>query len=62
VEHSVWKGHGIVLAEVPEKRRLSPMVEVVSDDRSRPDTLIAAVYRIDAIGFTHGSAQHQRRS
>jgi uncharacterized protein YbjT (DUF2867 family) len=57
VAEAVRKGHAVrALARDPDKaRRLFPDVEVVVGDLTRPDTLTAAVDRVDAIVFTHGS-------
>ena len=57
VPEAVRKGHAVrALARDPDKaRRLFPDVEVVVGDLTRPDTLTAAVDRVDAIVFTHGS-------
>jgi uncharacterized protein YbjT (DUF2867 family) len=57
VEEAVRKGHAVrALARDPGRaRRLLPDVEVVAGDLTRPDTLAAAVDRVDAIVFTHGS-------
>src|SRR3954471_9095016 len=57
VDEAVRKGHAVrALARDPGKaRRLFPHVETVAGDLTRPDTLSAAVDRVDAIVFTHGS-------
>ena len=57
VEEAVRKGHAVrALAREPGKaRKLLPDAEVVVGDLTRPDTLTAAVERVDAIVFTHGS-------
>ena len=57
VEEAVRKGYAVrALARDPgQARRLFPAVEVVVGDLTRPDTLTAAVGRVDAIVFTHGS-------
>ncbi len=57
VAEAVKKGHAVrALARDPEKaRRLFPDVNVVVGDLTRADTLTAAVDRVDAIVFTHGS-------
>jgi uncharacterized protein YbjT (DUF2867 family) len=57
VEEAVRKGHAVraLARDAPKARRLFPDVEVVVGDLTRPDTLTAAVDRVDAIVFTHGS-------
>jgi uncharacterized protein YbjT (DUF2867 family) len=57
VEEAVMKGHAVrALAREPGKaRRRFHDVEVVVGDLTRPATLTAAVDRVDAIIFTHGS-------
>jgi uncharacterized protein YbjT (DUF2867 family) len=57
VDEAVRKGDAVrALARDPGKaRRLFPDVEVFGGDLTRPDTLSAAVDRVDAIVFTHGS-------
>lgn len=57
VKEAVGKGHAVrALARHPGKaRKLLPDAEVVVGDLTRPDTLMAAVERVDAIVFTHGS-------
>jgi uncharacterized protein YbjT (DUF2867 family) len=57
VEEAVKKGHAVraLARDAPKARRLLPGVEVVVGDLTRPDTLTAAVDRVDAIVLTHGS-------
>jgi uncharacterized protein YbjT (DUF2867 family) len=57
VEEAVRNGHAVrALARDPgQARRVFPDVEVVAGDLTRPDTLTAAVDRVAAIVFTHGS-------
>ena len=57
VEEAVRKGHTVrALVRDPRKaRQLSPEVQVIAGDLTRPDTLGAAVDGVDAIVFTHGS-------
>jgi uncharacterized protein YbjT (DUF2867 family) len=57
VEEAVRNGHAVrALVRDPRKARyLSPQVQVIAGDLTRPNTLGPAVDGVDAIVFTHGS-------
>lgn len=57
VEEAVKKGHAVraLVRDPRTARRLITGVELVVGDVTRPETLTAAVDRVDAIVFTHGS-------
>jgi uncharacterized protein YbjT (DUF2867 family) len=57
VEEAVKKGHAVraLVRDPRNSRRLTTGVEIVVGDVTRPETLTAAVDRVDAIVFTHGS-------
>jgi uncharacterized protein YbjT (DUF2867 family) len=57
VEGAVRQGYAVrALVRTPSKaRKFPPQVEVISGDVTRPETLTAAVDRVDAIVFTLGS-------
>ena len=57
VEEAVTQGHAVraLVRDPRSARRLMTGVELVVGDVTRPETLTAAVERVDAIVFTHGS-------
>jgi uncharacterized protein YbjT (DUF2867 family) len=57
VEEAVRKGHAVraLARDLRKAQQLFPDVDMVVGDLTRPETLAAAVDRVDAIVFTHGS-------